>query len=186
MAKSDLKPSDVPDPRVFNITAFGEREVGRTCLLDRYTHGIYPTTLGPADYTQLHIKDVPINKKNYHLQIHDTYMTDETIEDPEQYPGRRIQAVIIVYDITNKVSFESIRVWMDRINKYSHRPQSLPKMIIGTKCDCEESRAVSKEQGQSVADEYGALFMEVSAKSGQNVEEAFTALLNRIRDLTRL
>ena len=153
-------------------------------VIDRYTHSVYPTTLGPA--SRLHIKDVPIKKKNYHLQIWNTYMTYEILKDPEQYPGRQTQAVIIVYDITNRKSFESVRVWMNRINKYGHRPQSLPKMIIGTKCDCEESRAVSKEQGQSVADEYGALFMEVSAKSGQNVEEAFTALLNRIRDLTRL
>ena len=179
MAESYLKPSDL-DPRVFDIMVLGEGEVGRTCLLERYTHGVYPSTLA----SRTHIKDVPINKKNYHVQIWDTYMTDN--EDPEKYPGPWTKAVIIVYDVTNRKSFESVKVWMNRIKKYGHRPQSLPKMIIGTKCDCEESRAVSKEQGQSVADDHGALFMEVSAKSGHNVEEAFTALLNRIRDLTRL
>jgi hypothetical protein len=54
-------------------------------------------------------------------------------------------------------------------------------MLIGNKCDWEEKRAVSTEQGQALADELGIPFMEVSAKSNINVEKAFFQLAGDIK-----
>ena len=56
------------------------------------------------------------------------------------------------------------------------------KILIGNKCDWEEKRAVSTEQGQALADEFGIDFKEVSAKSNINVEEAFVSLATKIKD----
>lgn len=53
--------------------------------------------------------------------------------------------------------------------------------MIGNKCDWEEKRAVSTEQGQALADELGIPFMEVSAKSNINVEKAFFSLAGDIK-----
>lgn len=55
------------------------------------------------------------------------------------------------------------------------------KILIGNKCDWEEKRAVSTEQGQALADELGIPFMEVSAKSNVNVEKAFFSLASDIK-----
>ena len=55
------------------------------------------------------------------------------------------------------------------------------KILIGNKCDWEEKRAVSTEQGQALADELGIPFMEVSAKSNINVEKAFFSLATDIK-----
>jgi len=55
------------------------------------------------------------------------------------------------------------------------------KILIGNKCDWEEKRAVSTEQGQALADELGIPFMEVSAKGNINVEKAFYSLASDIK-----
>ena len=55
------------------------------------------------------------------------------------------------------------------------------KILIGNKCDWEEKRAVSTEQGQALADELGIPFMEVSAKANINVEKAFFSLAGDIK-----
>ena len=55
------------------------------------------------------------------------------------------------------------------------------KILIGNKCDWEEKRAVSTEQGQALADELGIPFLEVSAKSNINVDQAFYSLAADIK-----
>ena len=55
-------------------------------------------------------------------------------------------------------------------------------MILGNKCDLEESRVVTEQKGRILAAEYGAEFFETSAKSGQNVEEAILTLARAIKD----
>ena len=55
------------------------------------------------------------------------------------------------------------------------------KILIGNKCDWEEKRAVSTEQGQALADELGIPFLEVSAKANVNIEKAFYSLASDIK-----
>lgn len=65
-----------------------------------------------------------------------------------------------------------------------HATEGVNKILIGNKCDWEEKRAVSTEQGQALADELGIPFLEVSAKSNINVDKAFYSLASDIK--TRL
>lgn len=62
-----------------------------------------------------------------------------------------------------------------------HATEGVNKILIGNKCDWEDKRAVSTEQGQALADELGIPFMEVSAKSNINVEKAFFSLASDIK-----
>lgn len=62
-----------------------------------------------------------------------------------------------------------------------HATEGVNKILIGNKCDWEEKRVVSTEQGQALADELGVPFMEVSAKSNINVEKAFFSLASDIK-----
>ena len=72
-----------------------------------------------------------------------------------------------------------IRTWFSNVEQ--HATEGVNKILIGNKCDWEEKRAVSTDQGQALADELGIPFLEVSAKSNINVEKAFFSLASDIK-----
>ena len=78
-----------------------------------------------------------------------------------------------------KLTVTDIRTWFSNVEQ--HATEGVNKILIGNKCDWEEKRAVSTEQGQALADELGIPFMEVSAKSNINVEKAFFSLASDIK-----
>ncbi len=72
-----------------------------------------------------------------------------------------------------------IRTWFANVEQ--HATEGVNKILIGNKCDWEEKRAVSTEQGQALADELGIPFLEVSAKSNINIDKAFFSLAADIK-----
>lgn len=80
---------------------------------------------------------------------------------------------------THLSSFTDIRTWFSNVEQ--HASEGVNKILIGNKCDWEEKRAVSTEQGQALADELGIPFLEVSAKSNINIEKAFYSLAGDIK-----
>lgn len=87
--------------------------------------------------------------------------------------------IMLVYDVTNEKSFENIKNWIRNIEE--NASADVEKMLLGNKCELTERRQVSKERGEQLAVEYGIKFMETSAKSSINVEEAFYTLARDIK-----
>lgn len=87
--------------------------------------------------------------------------------------------IMLVYDATNEKSFENIKNWIRNIEE--NASADVEKMLLGNKCELIEKRQVSKERGEQLAVEYGIKFMETSAKSSINVEEAFYTLARDIK-----
>lgn len=82
--------------------------------------------------------------------------------------------------MTDRVFFVlDIRTWFSNVEQ--HASEGVHKILIGNKCDWEEKRAVSTEQGQQLADELGIPFLEVSAKNNINIEKAFYSLASDIK-----
>src|SRR3954452_5063172 len=77
------------------------------------------------------------------------------------------------------MAFLDIRTWFSNVEQ--HATEGVNKILIGNKCDWEEKRVVSTEQGQMLADELGVPFLEVSAKSNINVDKAFYSLAADIK-----
>ena len=86
---------------------------------------------------------------------------------------------MLVYDVTNEKSFENIKNWIRNIEE--NASADVEKMLLGNKCELTDRRQVSKERGEQLAVEYGIKFMETSAKSSINVEEAFYTLARDIK-----
>lgn len=78
-----------------------------------------------------------------------------------------------------RVYSQDIRTWFSNVEQ--HASEGVHKILIGNKCDWEEKRAVSTEQGQRLADELGIPFLEVSAKNNINVDKAFYSLASEIK-----
>jgi GTPase SAR1 family protein len=81
--------------------------------------------------------------------------------------------------LTVAVSCSDIRTWFSNVEQ--HASEGVHKILIGNKCDWEEKRAVSTEQGKQLADELGIPFLEVSAKNNINIEKAFYSLASAIK-----
>ena len=90
--------------------------------------------------------------------------------------------IIVVYDVTDQTSFDNIQGWFREIDK--HAVENVNKIMIGNKADLNESRVISTEQGQQLANTLGVQFLETSAKESFNVAETFTLIAQEIKSKT--
>merc|ERR1712185_544013 len=84
---------------------------------------------------------------------------------------RGAAGALLVYDITRRETFTHLTSWLEESRQ--HASPNMTIMLIGNKCDDEDKRAVSFEEGEAFAKQHGLLFLETSAKTAHNVEEAF-------------
>ncbi|XP_059148642.1 ras-related protein Rab-26-like [Physella acuta] len=76
----------------------------------------------------------------------------------------------MIFDLTIKSSFDIIQYWLQQVQDYSG------KNAVGNKVDLAESRAIDHETASSLAQTIGAMYVECSAKTGDNVDLVFTSL----------
>ena len=162
----------------YNIMTLGNVAVGKTSFIIRYTENTfkstYLTTLG-IDYKS---KIITLkNQKKCKIVFFDT-------AGQEKYKSlainviKKADGIILMYDVTNKTSFESISIWMK--NAIDIKGKDFPVILIGNKIDLVDTREVSTEDGENAAKKYGINFYEISNKIGTNVEEACLHLINLI------
>ncbi|XP_073070781.1 ras-related protein Rab-26 isoform X13 [Manis javanica] len=109
------------------------------------------------------------------LQIWDTAGQERFRSVTHAY-YRDAHALLLLYDVTNKASFDNIQAWLAEIQEYAQHDVVL--MLLGNKVDSAQERVVKREDGEKLAKEYGLPFMETSAKTGLNVDLAFIAIAN--------
>ncbi|XP_065017781.1 ras-related protein RABB1c-like [Musa acuminata AAA Group] len=97
---------------------------------------------------------------------------------------RGAAGALLVYDITRRETFNHLASWLEDARE--HAGANVTIMLIGNKCDLACRRTVETEEGEQFAKEHGLIFMETSAKTAQNVEEAFintaAAIYKKIQD----
>ena len=84
----------------------------------------------------------------------------------------------MVYDVTSSDSFDHVNDWLKEVNRYAS--EGTCKLLVGNKSDRAADRVVSTETAKAFADELGIAFLETSAKSAKNVEEAFLTLAGEL------
>ncbi|MDP2438241.1 MAG: hypothetical protein Q8P67_21055, partial [archaeon] len=83
---------------------------------------------------------------------------------------------LCVYSITMRVTFSATSRFYDHILQVKGK-DDVPLILVGSKCDLESDRDVTKEEGQSLAQKWSVPFYETSAKTRTNVDEVFTELV---------
>ncbi|XP_076331490.1 ras-related protein Rab-37-like isoform X2 [Tachypleus tridentatus] len=186
-AKSPIKPLansylfEEPEEEdiIHKTILVGDSGVGKTSLLVQFDQGKFQTgsfsaTVG-IGFTN---KVVPLDDTKVKLQIWDTAGQERFRSVTHAY-YRDAHALLLLYDVTSKTSFDNTRAWLGEINEYAH--DDVVIMLIGNKADMKEERQVKYEDGERLASEYEVAFMETSAKSGMNVELAFQAVARELK-----
>lgn len=165
-------------PRV-KILILGESSVGKSSLLTQFVEqkftGSHMPTIG-VEYKQkiIEIDDNSLIK----VQIWDTAGTERfrTIT-PVYY--RNVDGVLLVFDITDKESFETINYWVEELNSNADIA-SIELMLVGNKNDLEDNRTVNRSEAEEVSSKIGIPYCETSAKNYESTQEAFNKLINSI------
>ncbi|XP_053742683.1 ras-related protein Rab-8B-like [Synchiropus splendidus] len=155
---------------LFKLLLIGDSGVGKTCLLFRFSEDSFNTTFISTIGIDFKIRTIELDGKRVKLQIWDTAGQERFRTITTAY-YRGAMGIMLVYDICNEKSFENIKNWIRNIEE--HASSDVEKMILGNKCDMTDRRQVSKDRGEKLAIDYGVKFLETSAKSSLNVEEAF-------------
>ena len=161
----------------FKIMVIGESKVGKTSLIKRYTKnkfgGVYLTTVG-VDFQD---KIIQIEEKKIRLQIWDTAGQERFRNITKNYFNSS-DGFLLIYDISDKDSFKHLNFWNEQIKL--NAPNNTKSVLVGNKCDLDNSREISIEQGENLAQKYKIKFFEASAKDGTNINEVFEYLANEI------
>lgn len=163
---------------LFKLLLIGDSGVGKTCVLFRFSDDAFNSTFISTIGIDFKIRTIELDGKKIKLQIWDTAGQERFRTITTAY-YRGAMGILLVYDITNEKSFDNIKTWIRNIK--DHASEDVEKMIIGNKCDNEEKRAISEDQGRALAAEHQVDFMETSAKKNINVEEAFTRIAKAIK-----
>ena len=159
------------------VMVIGETRVGKTSLIKKYTKntfgGVYLTTVG-IDFQE---KIINSEGKAVKVQIWDTAGQERFRNIAKNY-FHTSDGFLLVYDITCKESFEKLNFRYEQIKL--NAPEHTKCMVVGNKCDLEEKREVSKEEGDNFSKEQNIKFYETSAKEGINVNTIFQELSNEI------
>ena len=148
--------------------------VGKTRLRFLFTEGILPESDIPTIGLDLGIKLVDYGPKQIKMRIFDASGSERFESIVREYIKSTL-GVMLVYDITDRRTFDRLTRHITNISKYA--PIGVPVVLVGNKIDLEDKRQVTTEEGSTLAQAHNYRFVETSTVSGVGVEAAFNMLL---------
>ena len=162
---------------IFKTLLIGDANVGKSNLLLRYVKNEFVPDMKSTVGVEFGSKILKIFGINIKVQIWDTAGQERYRSVTSSY-YKGSKGVLIVYDISNYNSFESVDRWINEFRMKSDENSAI--VLVGNKNDNEELRKVTIEEGEEKAKKYNLGFFETSAKEGKNVDEAFKCLFEKV------
>lgn len=164
---------------MFKILIIGNSSVGKTSFLFRYADDSFTSAFVSTVGIDFKVKTVIRREKRMKLQIWDTAGQERYRTITTAY-YRGAMGFILMYDVTNEESFNSVQDWVTQIKTYSW--DNAQVILVGNKSDMEAERVVTYDRGKQLADQLGLEFFETSAKENINVKNVFERLVDIICD----
>ncbi|CAF1001457.1 unnamed protein product [Rotaria sordida] len=155
---------------VFKYIIIGDINVGKSCLLLQFTDKRFQSAHDCTIGVEFGSRIVNVAEKGVKLQIWDTAGQEQFRSIIRSY-YRGAAGALLVYDITKRTTFDHLTMWINDLRNYS--TSNMVIVLIGNKCDLSDRREVQKEEGEAFARDHGLIFIETSAKTAVNVEDAF-------------
>ncbi|XP_018016490.1 ras-related protein Rab-30 isoform X2 [Hyalella azteca] len=166
---------------LFKVVLIGNAGVGKTCLVRRFTQGLFPPGQGATIGVDFMIKTVEIEGEKIKLQIWDT-AGQERFRSITQSYYRSAHALILVYDISSQPTFDCLPGWLREIEQYASC--KVLRVLVGNKTD-REDRELPTHVGEEFAHTHNMYFIETSAKEADNVEKLFIEIAKELTQLVR-
>ncbi|KAG1384252.1 hypothetical protein G6F61_000619 [Rhizopus arrhizus] len=163
---------------LFKLVLIGDSEVGKSNIRSRFAKNEFDLNYQSTIGVDFEVKTIEFDNRIIKAQIWDTSGQARYRAITSAY-YRGATDIFIVYDITSRSSFENARRWLKEIREYAD--PNVVIMLVVNKVDLSEyRRVVDTEEGRSLAEEEGLLFIETSAKDATNINTAFTTLIGKI------
>ena len=180
-SKERIKISKTRGPRyqhLFKVIVVGAGKVGKTSLTIRFAEDRFRESYLPTLGVDFMTKNLTVNKANVKLQLWDTGGQEFVMSLlPFYFSGAA--GGVLVYDITNRNSFNSLDYWLKQIRQNAGE---VPVVLAGNKVDIADQRKVSTEEAQAFAADKNLIYLETSAKTGVSVPDLFEGIVKVIMD----
>ncbi|KAK8749157.1 hypothetical protein OTU49_015705 [Cherax quadricarinatus] len=168
-----------PPERTYKVVFAGDAAVGKSTFIVRLCRGCFVTNIASTLGVDYKVKTLNVDEKNIAIQLWDTAGQERFRSITKTY-FRRADGVLLLFDVTSERSFLNVRQWIQSIDEACH--SRVPVVLCGNKADLRVSAAaegrstVSSADGERLARDCGASFVETSSKSGTGVMEALVQL----------
>jgi Ras-related protein Rab-21 len=171
------------DLPTYKVVLLGDSRVGKTSIITRQVLGYQSETQNPT--IGCHCSDIRfvVNGQEIALQVWDT-AGQEMYRSLVPVYLRGARAALLVYDVTDRDSFESLGHWHDILVEVV--PSDVTIYIVGNKVDLEESAVIDDIQAKQFAEVHNAHFFKVSAETGQGLELLFEQIANKMLECLQI
>ena len=157
------------------VIIIGDSGVGKTNIMSKFLKNKFMEESKATVGVEFGSKLFDLNGHKIKAQIWDTAGQEKYKSITNAY-YKGAKGAFVVYDITNKNSFDNADNWLNNLRASADKKCSI--ILIGNKSDLEDKREISIEQGEEKAKNSEIAFMETSALSGDNIDKAFEMMIN--------
>ncbi|KAI8611967.1 small GTPase superfamily [Chytriomyces sp. MP71] len=166
-------------PSQYHVVVLGDGAVGKTALTIQYCLNSFVEHYDPT-IEDSYRKQVIVDGETCVLEILDTAGQEEYAQSMGDQWLRIGNGFLLVYSITSRNSFTRIKRFREQLSRVREL-EKCPMVLVGNKCDMVGERQVSIQEGLDMAGRLGCAFIETSAKTKYNVENAFHLVVRTIR-----
>ncbi|KUF78741.1 GTP-binding protein ypt2 [Phytophthora nicotianae] len=156
------------------LLLLGDSGVGKTSLMRVFSGDEFSESMLATAGVDFKLRHINVADEAITLQIWDTAGQERFHRITATY-YKGANGIVLVYDVSDRRSFDNVGYWMNNIRQYSAPTQMPAMLLVGNKIDL-PNRVVTLEEGQAAASQYGCRFIETSAKTSENTNGALETI----------
>lgn len=162
---------------LYKVILIGDASVGKSNILQRFVRNEFISDSKSTIGVEFATKTILHEKHRIKIQLWDTAGQERFRAVTSAY-YRGAQGVVLVFDVTNRDSFEHVEKWLREIKDHGDTTASI--ILVGNKIDLVNARVISQGECIEWASKTGLYYIETSAKQGVGIEDMFTTLAGEI------
>ena len=174
----EIPVNDNPDIPKYKLIFLGDQYVGKSCIINSFVNDTfteeYIATIG---FDLQNKEDYQIDNQDIHLSLYDMSGLEKYRTLIPLYT-RLANIILLVYDVTSKDSFIHLSNWLKSLTNV--KKEEVIFAVVGNKTDLDDRREVNSNEGENYAKENGFIFKEVSARTGEGINELFDVILKEM------